>query len=73
MTTARHLALLMTCTVLAVLSGATLQRRADAGARRDEGFTTIEWVVIALGLFLLATVAVGAITLAVDNRLGQIV
>lgn len=39
---------------------------------RDVGASTLEIVVIALGLFLVAGVLVAAITNAVNTRLGQI-
>ncbi|MBT0773239.1 hypothetical protein KIH74_30120 [Kineosporia sp. J2-2] len=41
--------------------------------RRDErGSVTLEQVVIALGLFLLAVAVIAGIKAAVDNRIGQI-
>jgi hypothetical protein len=61
---------------IGVLSGSLLQERATRLQHRraagDAGFTTIEWVVIALGLFLIAGIAVAAITGAVNTRLNQI-
>lgn len=41
-------------------------------SQRDAGFTTIEWVVIALGLFLVAGLAVAAINAVVNDRLSQL-
>ncbi|MCB0919074.1 MAG: hypothetical protein KDC39_10965 [Actinobacteria bacterium] len=38
----------------------------------DAGFSTLEWVVIALGVFLAAGIAVAAISGAISNRVGQI-
>ncbi|WP_336921817.1 hypothetical protein [Aquipuribacter sp. SD81] len=55
-----------------VLTGSLLERRATQRRARDAGFTTIEWVVIALGLFLIAGIAVAAITTAVQSRLDRI-
>lgn len=42
------------------------------GTSRDAGMTTLEVVVIALGLFLVAGVLVVAITTAINTRLAQI-
>jgi hypothetical protein len=50
----------------------TFKDRLD-GVREDEaGFTTLEWVVIGLGVFLAATLAVGVIAAAISGRLAQI-
>ena len=38
----------------------------------DSGLSTLEVVVIALGLFLLASALVAAITVAVNSRMNQI-
>lgn len=59
---------------------AGVRSRADALASRlrgdaradDAGLSTLEVVVIALGLFLIAGVAVAAITTAVNSRISQI-
>jgi len=40
--------------------------------RKDAGLSTLEVVVIALGLFLLAGALVAAITVAVNSRMNQI-
>lgn len=71
--TLRHLPVTATIAVLAVLAALTRPAIDDEPDRADGGFTTIEWVVIALGLFLVAGVAVAAITAAVNGRLSQIV
>lgn len=43
------------------------------GVRDDEdGFSTLEWVVIGLGVFVAATLAVGVIAAAINGRLSQI-
>lgn len=60
------------------LSGALGGMRSVAArARRrrgqgDDGLSTLEVVVIALGLFLIAGVVVAAITAAVNSRVSQI-
>lgn len=42
-------------------------------ARRDErGLGTLEMVIIALGLFLIATAAIAVITGAINTRINQI-
>jgi hypothetical protein len=41
-------------------------------AHKESGSVTLEQVVIALGLLVLAGVAVAAITAAVNSRVGQI-
>ena len=48
------------------------RRRAGADADSDAGLSTLEVVVIALGLFLLAGALVAAITVAVNTRMSQI-
>lgn len=40
--------------------------------RDDAGLATLEVVIIALGLFLIAAIAVGVLTGAIQNRLNQI-
>lgn len=70
--TLRHLPVTW-ATALLVVAGAQAPPADDRSERGDDGFTTIEWVVIALGLFLVAGVAVAAITAAVNGRLNQIV
>jgi cation transporter-like permease len=71
-----RIAVSATLLVLGVVTGQLLQDRAarleQRRPGREAGFTTIEWVVIALGLFLIAGVAVAAINAVVNNRLGQI-
>ena len=47
-------------------------RAAGPRGQQDSGLSTLEVVVIALGLFLIAGVVVAAITAAVNNRLGQL-
>ena len=49
-----------------------VQRATRDGADQDAGLSTLEVVVLALGLFLIAGVLVAAITAAVNNRLGQL-
>ncbi|TNM66882.1 hypothetical protein FHN55_12320 [Streptomyces sp. NP160] len=44
----------------------------SSSSARDVGASTLEIVVIALGLFLVAGVLVAAITAAVNTRLAQI-
>ena len=48
-----------------------LQRRLD-GQDREAGLSTLEIAIIALGLFLLAGVAVLALTTATNSRLNRI-
>ncbi len=45
---------------------------ADPAADREAGLSTLEITIITLGLFLLAGVAVLAITTATNNRLNRI-
>ncbi len=47
-----------------------INRRIDT--RSDEGLGTLEMVIIALGLFTLAGLAIGVLTGAVQSRLDQI-
>jgi len=49
-----------------------LRTLTDRRRRDDAGLATLEWVVLALGLFLLAGIAVGVITKVVNSDLGQI-
>ena len=49
-----------------------LKDRVRETARDDDGFTTLEWVVIALGLFVVAGIAVGVIVAAINSRLSGI-
>lgn len=57
--------------LLAAFMFMTKERAAEA--KKDErGVTTLELVVIGLGLLLLATAAVAVIKLAVDSRLDSI-
>ena len=53
-------------------AGRVHARAAGPQNHRDAGLSTLEVVVIALGLFLIAGVLVAAITAAVNNRLGQL-
>jgi hypothetical protein len=48
------------------------RRRILAGRRGEHGSVTLEQVIIALGLFLLATAVVAGIAAAVNSRVGQI-
>lgn len=65
---------------LQTLTGALIRRvvaakapgTAHPGQSRDAGLSTLEIVVIALGLFLIAGVLVAVITGAVNSRLNQI-
>jgi hypothetical protein len=47
-------------------------RRLLADRRGQGGSVTLEQVVIALGLFLLATAVIAGIAAAVNSRIGQI-
>lgn len=55
---------------VALLTG--LRDRAFGDGRQDGGFTTLEWVIIALGLFLVAGAAVAIIVGAINSRMAQI-
>lgn len=55
---------------VALLCG--VQDRGREATAQDRGFTTLEWVIIALGLFLVAGAAVGIIVGAINNRVAQI-
>jgi hypothetical protein len=55
---------------VALLMG--VQERSRAAMSQERGFTTLEWVIIALGLFLVAGAAVGIIVGAINNRVAQI-
>jgi hypothetical protein len=48
------------------------QRRVLADRRGEHGSVTLEQVILALGLFLLATAVLAGIAAAVNSRLGQI-
>ena len=67
---ALHLALLTltdrTC------SGLATRRQQLRGERRDAGLSTLEITIIALGLFLIAGIAVAVLTGATQSRLNQI-
>ena len=71
-----HLALqvlgLAAHTTAARLTQRLSRRVRDVWAGRDVGLSTLEIVVIALGLFLLATALVAALTAAVNSRIAQI-
>jgi len=72
--------LYVTLQVLAATVLSTAGQGRAFGARRrpggdpdsDAGLSTLEVVVIALGLFLLASALVAAITVAVNSRMSQI-
>lgn len=67
--------LVLTLTVLRSFASNVQERARGAGhpsAVRDLGASTLEIVVIALGLFLVAGVLVAAVTAAVNTRLAQI-
>jgi hypothetical protein len=55
---------------VALLCG--IQDRSRGATSQDRGFTTLEWVIIALGLFLVAGAAVAIIVGAINNRVAQI-
>jgi len=59
---------------LILLGGLTARarRRLGARARGEDGVSTLEMVIIALGLIAVATLLVTAITLAVTRRTNQI-
>lgn len=50
----------------------TQDRLAELKTNSDRGSVTLEQVIIALGLFLLAVAVVGGITAAVNSRLSRI-
>lgn len=50
----------------------TLLPRRTNGAGADEGASTLEMVIITLGLIAVATILVAAITVAVTRRANQI-
>jgi len=55
-----------------VRAGAAARREQLRQADRQAGLSTLEIAIIALGLFLIAGVAVLALTTATNNRLNQI-
>jgi len=55
-----------------VRAGADARREQLRQADRQAGLSTLEIAIIALGLFLIAGVAVLALTTATNNRLNQI-
>ena len=62
-------------TLAATLLSVADERRPSGSRHRpdgDSGLSTLEVVVIALGLFLLASALVAAITVAVNSRMNQI-
>jgi len=56
----------------AVRTGAASRARQLRDGDREAGLSTLEIAIIALGLFLIAGVAVLALTTATNNRLNQI-
>jgi hypothetical protein len=48
------------------------QDRLKETTRKEDGFTTLEWVIIAAGVFVLAGIAVGVVVAAVNGKLSQI-
>ena len=70
----RLLAVQITLLTLAdtVRDGAATRLRELRAADRQAGLSTLEIAIIALGLFLIAGVAVLALTTATNNRLDQI-
>jgi fatty acid desaturase len=55
-----------------VRAGAAARRQQLRQTDRQAGLSTLEIAIIALGLFLIAGVAVLALTTATNNRLNQI-
>lgn len=75
MTAARVHATLTTVLLMLTTPAAAARTRltqARAAHRDDTGLGTLELVVITLGLFLIAAIAVGVITGAIQSRLAQI-
>lgn len=73
----RTLVALQTRGVLARNAAAKIRVKDDASSdltigARDRGSVTLEQVIIALGLFLLAVAVIAGITAAVNSRLSQI-
>lgn len=70
--------MIWTYVTLQTLATTLLHRGSDRAAsrhgprQREAGVSTLEVVVIALGLFLIATALVAAITVAVNSRMNQI-
>lgn len=58
--------------LLIVVRGLTARARARVSDSGDGGVSTLEMVIIALGLIAVATLLVTAITLAVTRRTDQI-
>ena len=52
--------------------GRRLSAERAAGVRGDDGVSTLEMVIIALGLIAVATLLIAAITAAVTRRTNQI-
>ena len=48
------------------------QDRLKETTSKEDGFTTLEWVIIAAGVFVLAGIAVGVVVAAVNGKLSQI-
>lgn len=64
---------MLTRTYLAVIvTLLAFQDRLKETTRKEEGFTTLEWVIIGAGVFALAGLAVGVIVAAVNGKLSQI-
>lgn len=64
--------LLLSLTGAATNGGRRILDRARGDADQEAGLSTLEIAIIALGLFLIAGVAVLAITNATNTRLNQI-
>ena len=58
--------------LLIIVRGLTARARTRVSDSRDDGVSTLEMVIIALGLIAVATLLVTAITLAVTRRTDQI-
>lgn len=67
-----YVTLLTLTTTLLSVAARNGRGRSRRHLRDDAGLSTLEIVVIALGLFLLAGALVAAITVAVNSRMNQI-
>ena len=59
-------------TLTSLLLGTQNRFKNRLADRDDSGLATLEVVIIALGLFLIAAIAVGVLTGAINTRLNQI-